>query len=265
MTLPAREDLELRVGGRRIAAARWRGRDDAPSIVLLHEGLGAITLWRDFPPALAAATGCTVLAYDRFGYGRSDPAPLPWPVHYMHDEALGVLPRLLDAVGISRAITLGHSDGASIALIHAGGMQDGRLCGTILIAPHLFVEDIAIARIEAARGSYETTDLRDRLARHHRDPDNAFYGWNRTWLSPAFRDWRIDDHVPTIRVPVLAFQGSDDEYGTPAQLALLAANARCPVETHLIARAGHAPHLSQRDEALRLIIRFLMRIFRPER
>jgi pimeloyl-ACP methyl ester carboxylesterase len=265
MTLPAREDFEFRIGGRRLAAARWQGDDDAPCIVMLHEGLGAITLWRDFPSALSAATGCTVLAYDRFGYGRSDPAPLPWPVRYMHDEALAVLPRLFDAAGISRAITLGHSDGASIALIHAGGMQDGRLCGTILIAPHLFVEDIAIARIEAAREAYEATDLRDRLARHHRDPDNAFHGWNRTWLSPAFRGWRIDDLVPSIRVPVLAFQGSDDEYGSTAQLAPLAGNVHCLAETQLIAGAGHAPHLSHREDVLRFIVPFVTRARCPPR
>ena len=253
-------DEVLEIDGRRIAASRWAGDADAPTIVMLHEGLGSVSLWRDFPAALAATTGCPVFAYDRFGYGRSDGAPLPWPTRYMHDEALDVLPRVLAAAQFRTAITLGHSDGASIALIHAGGMQDFRLRGCIVIAPHLFVEDISIASIEAARSAFETTDLPARMARHHRDPDNAFHGWNGAWLNPAFRDWRIDEYVPTIRVPVLALQGAEDEYGTPAQLEPLVTEAYCPVETHLIRGAKHAPHLTHRDAVMSHVAAFVARI-----
>lgn len=260
MSGAGRRDEVLEINGRRISAARWAGDEDAPTIVMLHEGLGSVSLWRDFPAALAEATGCPVLAYDRLGYGQSDNAPLPWSARYMHDEALDVLPRVLDAAGIGTAITLGHSDGASIALIHAGGMQDFRLRGCIVIAPHLFVEDVSIASIEAARTAFETTDLKARMARHHRDPEGAFRGWNGAWLDPAFRDWRIDEYVPTIRVPVLALQGSDDEYGTPAQLEPLATEAYCPVEIHLIARSRHAPHLTHRSEIMARLAPFVARI-----
>lgn len=234
--------------------------DQAPTIVLLHEGLGSISLWRDFPAKLAAATGCAVFAYSRFGYGQSDPVTLPRPLRYMHDEALDVLPRVLAAAGLGRVILLGHSDGGSIALIHAGGAQNFMLRGIILIAPHLFVEDVSITSIEAARIAFETTDLRARLARHHRNPDNAFRGWNGAWLNPDFRAWRIDDYVPTIRVPVLAIQGTDDEYGTPAQLDPLVADAYCPVATHLIEGARHAPHLSHEAVVLGLVREFVGRI-----
>lgn len=254
-------DASLTLDGRRIEARLWGEiTADAPTIVMLHEGLGSVSLWRDFPAHLAAATGCAVFAYSRFGYGLSDPVPLPRPLTYMHDEALAILPRVLEAAGIRRTILLGHSDGASIALIHAGGMQNFSLRGLILIAPHLFVEDISVASIEAARDAYETTDLPARLARHHRDPGNAFWGWNDAWLDPGFRAWRIDEYVPTIRVPMLAFQGSDDEYGTAAQLRPLETDSYCPVATHLVAGARHTPHLTHEAVVLALIAPFVARI-----
>ena len=259
--LPVRE-LTITVAGRQIAARIWGEMTAQSVIVLLHEGLGSISMWRDFPSDLAAATGCSVLAYDRFGYGQSDPQSLPWSLDYMHHEALVHLPEILRAAGIERVILLGHSDGASIALIHAGGTQNFGLRGLVLIAPHLFVEDVSIRSIEAAREAYRSGDLRARLARHHRDPDHAFLGWNGAWLDPGFRDWRIDEYVPTIRVPVLAVQGDADEYGTEAQLAPLLSDAYCPVAVHWLAGAAHAPHLTHRAAVLDRVVPFVARIRR---
>ena len=249
--------------GRRIDTAWWGPRPDAAAtLVLLHEGLGSIGLWRDVPERLAAATGLGVFAYSRFGYGQSDPVPLPRPLTYMHDEATDVLPRALDAAGIRRCILVGHSDGASIAAIHAGGTQDFRVRGLVLIAPHFIVEDIGVASIAAMRDAFAETDLRARLARHHRDPDNAFLGWNGAWLDPGFRAWDITDHVAHIRVPVLIVQGEDDPYGTTAQIDACRDAAYCPVDVCLIPGARHAPHLETPEPALAAITDFVHRLFR---
>ncbi|HQT88703.1 MAG TPA: alpha/beta hydrolase [Acidiphilium sp.] len=264
MTDGAGRAISLMVAGRRIAARLWGQIGAGPTIVLLHEGLGSISMWRDFPQALAQVTGCAVFAYDRIGYGQSDIGTLPWPLDYMTIEALEVLPAILQAAGIERVILVGHSDGASIALIHAGGMQNFGLRGLVLIAPHLFVEDVSIKSIEAVREAFRSGDLRARLARHHDDPDHAFWGWNGAWLDSGFRDWRIDGYVPTVRVPILAIQGDADEYGTPAQLAPLEQDAYCPVDVQLVAGARHAPHLSHRAEILALVAPFVARICRME-
>jgi pimeloyl-ACP methyl ester carboxylesterase len=254
--------FRIALDGRSLEAAWWGPPPArAASIVLLHEGLGAVAMWRDFPPRLAAATGCGVFAWSRFGYGRSDPQPLPRPVSYMHEEAREVLPRVLDAAGVGRAVLLGHSDGASIAAIYAGTVPDPRVCGLILIAPHFFVEEQTIASIAAARAAFAKTDLRARLARYHADPDNAFRGWNDAWLDPAFRDWRIDDLLPDIRVPMLVLQGAADEYGSAAQLSVARRMASCSLETLLIDRANHAPHLSAPEIVLDAVTRFTGRVF----
>ncbi len=180
--------MTLELDGQIIETAWWGPPpDQAPTLVLLHEGLGCVALWRGFPERLAAATGCGVFAYSRFGYGQSAPAALPRPLTYMHEEAEDVLPRILDAAGIRRAVLVGHSDGASIAALYAGSRQDFRIAGLVLIAPHFFVEDVTVASIEAARIAYRDSDLRARLGRYHADPDNAFRGWNDVWLDPAFR------------------------------------------------------------------------------
>jgi pimeloyl-ACP methyl ester carboxylesterase len=254
-------ELKIELDGRAVEAY-WHGPtpDAAPTIVMLHEGLGCAALWRDLPQKITAATGCGVLVYSRFGYGQSAPEPLPFPLSYMHDHAFNVLPRILDEAGIQRAILLGHSDGGSIATLYAGGTQDFRLRGIALIAPHFFVEDITITSIEAAKTAYETTDLRARLAKYHRDPDNAFWGWNGAWLNPAFRAWRIDDHLPTIRVPILILQGEADEYGTAAQLSLAESEVYCPIETRLIAGAKHSPQNSHQAETLGALTAFVERI-----
>lgn len=255
----------LIVDGRPIEAQWWGpGPDAAPTIVMLHEGLGCVALWRDVPARLAALTGCGVLAYSRFGYGQSAPASLPRPLSYMHDEALSVLGQVLDQTGVKTAILLGHSDGGSIAAIYAGGVQDFRLRGAILIAAHFIVEDVSITSIQAAKTAYETTNLPEKLGRYHKDPGNAFWGWNGAWLDPGFRNWRIDDYVPTIRVPVLLVQGADDEYGTIAQFEAFKAEAYCPVTEKIIVGAGHAPHLTHGDETLRAIAEFVGRILTLE-
>ena len=176
---------EIVVGGRRFEAT-WHGPtpDQAPTLVLLHEGLGCVEMWRDFPARLAERTGYGVLVYSRAGYGKSEPVPLPRPLTYMHEEALDVLPQVLDQTGVRKTVLVGHSDGASIATIYAGGRQDFRVRGLVLMAPHFFVEEVGIRSIVAAKEAYEKGNLRERLARYHRDVDTAFWGWNRAWLDP---------------------------------------------------------------------------------
>ncbi len=230
---------------------------EAPTLVLLHEGLGCVALWRDVPALLAEATGCGVFAYSRFGYGQSAPKPLPWPLTYMQDEAHDVLPRVLDAAGIAEAILIGHSDGGSIAAVYAGNARDRRLRGVVLIAAHLFVEDLNIRSIREIRAEYQQGALRERLARYHRNVDVAFHGWNDSWLHPEFRNFDITADVAGIDVPILALQGADDPYGTAAQLDVLQRHARAPLETVLIPGARHAPHLEAKQATLDAIVRFV--------
>lgn len=258
------EDLRIAVGGASLEARCWGAPpDSAATIVLLHEGLGSARLWRDFPERLAEATAHGVLAYSRQGYGASDPCALPRPLDYMEREATGALPQVLDAIGFRRGVLLGHSDGASIAALHAGTVEDFRVRGLVLIAPHFFVEDVSVRSIAAARDAYETGDLRVRLARHHADPDTAFRGWNGAWLDPGFRAWNITDALDYIRVPVLGIQGAEDEYGTAAQLDALDA-VPAPVEAHILPGCRHAPHLDRPDEVLRLVSDFVARLDRME-
>jgi pimeloyl-ACP methyl ester carboxylesterase len=246
------------IDGRTLETQRWGpGPDQAPTLVLLHEGLGCVALWRDVPELLAAATGCGVFAYSRFGYGASDRVALPRPMTYMHDEALTILPRVLDAAGIRRAVLVGHSDGGSIATIHAGAVQDERVVGAVLIAAHFFVEALNIASIREIKAAYEQGDLRARLAKYHRDVDVAFRGWNDAWLDPRFEKFNITGYAARIRVPVLALQGADDPYGTPEQLRVLERSASCPLETRLIADARHSPHLEAKDATLAAIVPFV--------
>ncbi len=234
----------IAVAGRQIEVAWWgRPPGQAPTLVLLHEGLGCVALWRGFPAALADATGLGVFVYSRFGYGRSDTVRLPRPLRYMHEQA-DLLPAVLDAAGIGACMLVGHSDGASIAAIHAGSpAPDPRVRRLALIAPHFFVEDVAVASIAAIRAEYEQGGLRARLARYHRDVDAAFHGWNGAWLDPGFRAWDITDHLRRIRLPVLVVQGSDDPYGTEAQPRATERLASGPVSVVMVAGAAHAPHL----------------------
>jgi pimeloyl-ACP methyl ester carboxylesterase len=253
---------EIKVNGLRIETA-WHGPgpERAPTLVLLHEGLGSVSMWRDFPEKLAQQSGYGVLVYSRPGYGKSDPVPLPRPLDYMHREALEVLPHVLDQAGVKKTILVGHSDGASIATIYAGGRQDFRVRGLVLMAPHFFVEDISIRSIAAAQEAYEKGELRSRLARHHgENVDVAFRGWNDAWLDPGFRAWRIDDSIAHIRVPMLIIQGQDDQYGTGEQVRLAERDAYCPVETVLLENCGHSPHIDRPAETLEAIQAFVHRV-----
>ena len=233
---------------------------DAPTIVMLHEGLGSAGLWGDFPEKLQAATGAGVFAYSRAGYGASSPVTLPRPLDYMQIEALEVLPKLLDAIGFRRGLLVGHSDGASIAAIYAGGSGDHRIRGLALIAPHFVVEDISVISIAGIKQAYETTDLRSRLKRWHKDVDNAFYGWNGAWLDPQFRGWDISEYLAYIRVPVAILQGADDQYGTIRQVEIAQEECYCPVDVTIIPGAGHSPHREAPEATLHAISEFAERI-----
>jgi pimeloyl-ACP methyl ester carboxylesterase len=251
--------LFARIGGHRIEY-RWIAvapRDRSP-LVLLHEGLGSIAMWRDFPERLAHATGRNALVYSRYGYGNSEPLTSARDVRYMHDEALVALPELLDLLDVEAPLLVGHSDGGSIALIHAGaGVRTA--VGIVTLAAHVLVEDLSIASIAAAKVAFETTELRLRLARYHADVDSAFVGWNRIWLDPAFRGWNIEEYLPRIGCPVLAIQGEDDEYGTMEQMRRIGAQVR-DVELLELADCRHSPHKDQPEAVLAAITRFADRI-----
>jgi pimeloyl-ACP methyl ester carboxylesterase len=219
-------------------------RAGLPVLVFLHEGLGSASLWRQFPGVIGDLTGCAAIAYSRYGNGFSTPLASTRMPEYMHEEALETLPRLLQAWRVEDVILVGHSDGASIALLHAAGRASVR--ALVLEAPHLFVEELSLRSIAATRTDYETTSLRERMAPHHADGDRTFYGWNDVWLSPAFAGWNIESFAARVRVPVLAIQGVDDEYGTTRQLDALARSCSGRVDRAVLARCGHAPH---RDRA----------------
>jgi pimeloyl-ACP methyl ester carboxylesterase len=253
------------------AAIRWRERDlrveylriapernEAPLLVFLHEGLGSVAMWKDFPERLCDAGSFRGLVFSRPGYGRSTPrdADEVWDLDFMHRQAHEVLPAFFDAVGIDRAPWLfGHSDGASIALLYASRFPD-RVAGLVLLAPHIFVEDITVANIEQARLAYLNTDLPQKLGRYHDDADSAFWGWNRIWLHPPFRQWNIEAELDAIRCPVLAIQGLQDEYGTLGQIRGIA--ARVP-RTQLLelADCGHSPHRDQPEQAIVATVSFI--------
>jgi pimeloyl-ACP methyl ester carboxylesterase len=238
---------------------------EAPTLVLLHEGLGCVGLWDDFPDRLAAATGAGVFVYSRAGYGQSSPVELPRPLNYMEDEAERVLPAVLDRIGFQRGLLIGHSDGASIAAHYAGSVQDHRIRGLVLIAPHFFVEDVSITSIAEARDAYVNADLKARLGKWHADPDNAFRGWNDAWLDPGFRTWNIVEELSYIRVPMLIVQGESDQYGTMRQIEVAEEECYCPVEVAVIPGARHTPQRDARDATLTTISAFTNRLLRDHR
>jgi pimeloyl-ACP methyl ester carboxylesterase len=232
-----------------------------PLIVFLHEGLGSLSMWRDFPQALCAAVGCRGLVYSRPGYGRSTPrAPdEAWGLDFMHRQAREVLPALLAALHIDTAAQppwlFGHSDGGSIALLYAA-IFPGRVAGAVLLAPHILVEDLSLTSIAQARQAYLDTDLRGKLARHHDDPDSAFWGWNDIWLHPPFRHWSIVDEICAITCPLLAMQGVDDQYGTLEQINGIA--RRVPgTELRALADCGHSPHRDQPEAVIAAAAAFI--------
>ena len=258
MNLPDSGFLDL--GDQRLEYRMIGPRPDAaPTLVLLHEGLGCVGLWSDFPARLQAATGCGVFVYSRAGYGQSSPVKLPRPLSYMHDEARETLPRLLEAIGFRRGLLIGHSDGASIAAIYAGSRQDRRVGAVVLIAPHFFTEDPGIESIEDARAAYDTGDLRARLARWHADVDNAFRGWNDAWLDPDFRKWDITEFLAYIRVPILIVQGEGDQYGTIEQIEVAERECYCPVEVALLPGVKHSPQREAPEVTLKAISQFVAR------
>ena len=268
----------LRIGDHQLEHV-WLGPgpEEALTLVFLHEGLGCVAMWRDFPQRVIEATGCGALVYSRAGYGGSDPIELPRPVRFMHDEALLTLPRVLDALNVREAILVGHSDGGSIALIHAGAWNNSKhggsestenksstvfpkrlVRGLILEAPHVFVEEVGIKRIEAIAEEYRDGDLRQRLERYHgKNVDRAFWGWNDVWLDPSFRAWNIQEYLPEIRVPVLVIQGEDDRYGTLRQIKAIEDQCRGPVSTVVLEKCGHSPHVDQAERTLAAITRFV--------
>ena len=238
--------------------------EDAPTIVLLHEGLGCLARWRNFPKALNAATGFGVMAYSRAGYGQSDASDLPRPLDYLTHEAIDVLPEVLDAIGFRRGVLMGHSDGATIAAIYSGSVADMRVRGLVLMAPHFFAEEIGLAEIARAREAFENGDLAERLGKYHRDVDCAFRGWNDAWLDPGFREFDVTDVIDYVRVPVLAIQGQDDQYGTLAQLRVLEERCYAPVELCILNECRHGVHLDQPDAVLAAVSDFCARLERIE-
>ena len=238
-----------------------------------------MAMWRDFPERLAEQTGCGALVYSRAGYGRSDPIELPRPVSFMHEEALSILPQVLDGFSIRETIIVGHSDGGSISIIHAGGTRDPRVRGLILEAPHVFVEEVGLESIRAIAEEYREESagrmpahrpqdagapilFRQRLARYHgAQVDQTFWGWNDAWLNPDFKSWNIEEYLPKIRVPVLLIQGADDQYGTREQIRKIEAGCSGPVRTVLLANCGHSPHLDQPDDTLEAMKQFAGEVF----
>jgi len=236
--------------------------DAAPTIVMLHEGLGSVALWGGFPERLAAATGAGVFVYSRAGYGKSSPGQLPRGVTFMHEEATQVLPRVLDAIGFQRGLLFGHSDGASIAAIYGGTVQDHRVRGLVLVAPHFFTEDMGIAEIERARTAFAAGSLREKLKRWHADVDCAFRSWSEPWLDPAFRQWDITEALGYIRVPILIVQGENDQYGTLRQLEVAQRECFCPVETAVLPSIRHDPCREAPELTLQAASAFIDRLLR---
>ncbi len=237
------------------------GPAQAPTLIFLHEGLGCAGMWKDFPLWVAERTGCGALIYSRSGYGDSAPLDRPRTARYLHDEALTVLPQVLEAMNIRHAIFIGHSDGASIALIYAAAGGAQATLGLVLEAPHVFVEDITLAGIERTGELYRTTDLAQKLSRYHGDQTNAvFWSWYDTWLSPEFRHWNIEEYCPRIACPLLLIQGEDDEYGTKRQVDAILSRVVTPAQAVMLPECGHVPHREQPQATLEAITRFVQGI-----
>ncbi|GHE03287.1 hydrolase [Allgaiera indica] len=256
----------LSAGGKRLEWAAFGGppRGESPVIVMLHEGLGCVALWRDFPRRVNEATGLPVLAYSRAGYGRSDAADLPRSLDYMTHEAEAVLPDVLAGIEATRYLLLGHSDGATIAAEYAGRVEDFRVRGLILMAPHFFTEPMGLNEISRARDAFLSTDLAERMAKYHDNPVATFRGWNDAWLDPRFRSWNVSDVIDYIRVPSLVIQGRQDQYGTEAQVEEFTRRCYAPVEVAMLDGCRHSPQFDQPDAALAAIAAFVTRLERIE-
>lgn len=253
------EAANRRLEYRWVRPASARSHPDRPALVFLHEGLGSTALWKTFPDRVAEATGCPAFIYSRYGYGKSDRLSAPRAVDYMHREALETLPEVLQQAGIAQPILIGHSDGASISLIHAGAGK-WRVRGVVAMAPHVFVEDLTVASIAQAKVTFETTDLAQKLGRYHDDPVSTFRGWNDIWLHPDFRRWNIESCLPRITCPVLLVQGADDQYGTLVQVDAIARTVRGPVEKVILSDCAHSPHVDRKEATLEAIANFVARL-----
>ncbi len=262
--LPAshRTEIEfLTVDGVRLEVKHFPGRAGKPLLVFLHEGLGCIDMWRDFPTRLATISGCPALVYSRRGYGRSAPCEVPRPLTYMHYEGLEVLPDLLKTAEIGDHILFGHSDGGSISLINAGGTPAPGLKAVISMAAHVFCETLSVASIAEAKTFYEEGDLRARLEKFHgHNVDCAFWGWNKAWLDPDFMQWNIEEYLPNIAVPQLVMQGYDDPYGTMAQVEAIEKQSAGPVEVCRLKNCGHSPYKDQAQKSLAVAADFISRL-----
>ncbi len=259
---PEHDTEYLTVKGKRLEIA-WHGPgpDEAPTLIFLHEGLGCVELWRDFPAKLADITGCGTLVYSRLGYGRSDPCDLPRPVRYMHDEGLEVLPELIKVAGIQECILIAHSDGGSIALVYAGGTPAVPSRGLITEAAHVFCENINIQAIKKAKKAFQTGDLREKLKKYHGDnTDCAFWGWNSAWLHPDFLSWNLEEYLPGIQVPILIIQGENDNYGTVAQVEAIDKKTGGNSETLMLSECGHSPHKDREEAVLKAMKHFIKKI-----
>src|SRR5262252_1451786 len=257
-TSPAGPLCKIKVQGHNLEVLRIPGDAHLPELVFLHEGLGSASHWRDFPALVAASTRCAVTVYSRYGAGDSDVLTEPRPVRYMHDEALATLPELLSILHIENPILIGHSDGASIAIIYAGAYD--RLCGAVLLAPHVFVEHLSVRSIAEATVSFESTNLPELLGRYHRDPARTFWGWNNIWLHPDFRNWNIEECLPRITCPVLVIQGLDDPYGTMAQVEAIRKQSGGSVAVLKLKNCRHSPQRDQPKATLRAIAEFIKEI-----
>ena len=235
----------------------------APTLILLHEGLGSAAMWGDFPEKLSASTGCGVFVYSRVGYGQSSAAKLPRQLDFMHVEAKDILPRLLDAIGFQSGLLVGHSDGASIAAIYGGSVQDHRIRGIVLMAPHFIVEDVTIKAIREVRQAFDTTDLRQRFQRWHADADATVRGWTDVWMNNDFHAWDLTEDLAYIRVPVLIIQGENDNYGTVRQIEIAQEECYCPVDVLLLPDIKHVPHREAPEQTLEAIAEFCRRLL-PE-
>lgn len=265
MNLSVRQNaiINIKAQGRELEVLRIPADSpDAPELIFLHEGLGSVSHWKDFPSRVAAETGCPVTVYSRYGSGNSEVLAEPRAVNYMHDEGLRTLPELLTKLRIENPILIGHSDGASIALIYAGAHDAVR--GLVLLAPHVFVEDLSVASIAEAKVKFESTTLPEKLARHHRDAARTFWGWNNIWLHPEFRRWNIEEYLPRISCPILAIQGLDDQYGTMAQVEAIRTQSNGPVEVLSLPDCKHSPQRDQPEATLAAIAQFVKKIRRSD-
>lgn len=252
----------IKIDGKRLEI-KWHGPppSEALTLVFLHEGLGCADMWRDFPARLAAATGCGAMVYSRLGYGRSDACTLPRPVSFMHHEGLKVLPELLETAGIKTCVLIGHSDGGSISIVYAGGTPARPLKGLITEAAHVFCEELSVQSICEAKERYLNGDLRKKLAKYHGDNvDCAFWGWNGVWLDPDFMQWNLEEFLPGIKVPMLAIQGKEDQYGTPAQLEAIAKQAGGGIKPLILPDCAHVPHIDQTEATFQAMQDFILKI-----